>query len=102
MTIFFTQMYTMAIKIFTSHKKNVKKCLCPFNKKSFSNCQTTYQKELYFLLKKLGNFFHRVNTEIGLSPLPLFIFSFTLLRTLPPFPFNRWKEFMIVLVYSCI
>ena len=79
--IFYTDVYTMTIKIFTSHKKNLTKCLCPFNKEGFSNCQATYQKELYLLFKKLGNFFHRVNIEICLGPLPLFIFSFTLLRT---------------------
>ena len=78
--IFYTDVYTMTIKIFTSHKKNLTKCLCPFNKESLSNCQATYQKELYLLFRKLGNFFHRVNIEIGLSPLPLFIFFFTLLR----------------------
>ena len=27
------------------------------NRKTFSNCQATYQKELCFLLEKSGNFF---------------------------------------------
>ena len=38
--------------------------------KKFSNCQAAYQKELFLLFEKSGNFFHRVNIEIGLTPPP--------------------------------
>ena len=60
--------------------KKLKKCLRFFNKeiplyaglsskeKNFSNCQATYQKELYLLSEKSGNFFHKVNIEIALTP----------------------------------
>ena len=37
------------------YKKNLKKCLRLLNK-TFSNCQANYQKELYLLFKKSGNF----------------------------------------------
>ena len=33
--------------------------------KNFSNFQATCQEELYLLFEKSGNFFHRVNIEIG-------------------------------------
>ena len=47
-------------------------------KKTFSNCQATYQKEPYF---KKSNFFHRVNTEIGLPASSSFcLFSFAFLN----------------------
>ena len=60
-------------------KKGLKKCLRPF-----SNYLATYQKELYLLFEKSGNFFHRVSIEIGLTPfLPLFIFIHSLRTPLP-------------------
>ena len=40
------------------------------NRKTFSNCQATYQKELCSLFEKLGNFFYRANVQID-SPPPL-------------------------------
>ena len=68
--VFYRDIYTITtIKMFTCSyiKKSLKKCLCAFNK-SFSNYQATYQKELYLLFEKSGNFFHRVSIEIGLTP----------------------------------
>ena len=47
MTMYYTQIYMIA-----SHKKQFKKCLRSFIKKTFSNCQATYQIELYLLFKK--------------------------------------------------
>ena len=55
------------------------------NRKTFSNCQATYQKELCLLFKKSRNFFHRANVKkIGLNPLTLFISIRRFFRT--PFP----------------
>ena len=54
--VFYTDIYIYTIK-----------CQHPFNKENFSNCQATYQKELYLLFEKLGNFLHRVNIELYLS-----------------------------------
>ena len=68
--VFYRDIYTITtIKMFTCSyiKKSLKKCLRAFNK-SFSNYQATYQKELYLLFEKSGNFFHRVSIEIGLTP----------------------------------
>ena len=57
--MFFTQIY-----IYDNNNKNIymliykksfKKCLRLFHK-TFSNCQATYQKELYLLFEKSGNF----------------------------------------------
>ena len=53
------------------------------NKKAFSNCQTTYQKELCLLFENSGNFFHRPNVKTSLNPLPLFIFVCFLRIPLP-------------------
>ena len=44
------------------------------NSKTFSNCLAAYQKELCLPFEKSGNFFHRANVQIGMTPLPLFIF----------------------------
>ena len=42
------------------------------NRKIFSNCQATYQKELCLLFEKSGNFFHRGNVQIDLTtPTPV-------------------------------
>ena len=38
-------------------------------RKTSSNCQATNQNELCFLFKKPGYFFHRVNVQIGLTPI---------------------------------
>ena len=58
------------------------------NRKNFSNYQANYQKELYLLFEKSGNFFHRVNKEIGLNPSPPVHFRSLFKDTLflpPPF-----------------
>ena len=62
--------------MFTSHKKSLRECLHPFNKENFTNCQATYQKELYLLFQTLG-ILYGVHTEIALTlpPSPLFVFS---------------------------
>ena len=45
------------------------------NSKTLSNCQTTYQKELYLPLEKSGNFFLQSERTDRLEhPLPLFVF----------------------------
>ena len=53
------------------------------NRKTFSNSQVTYQKEL-LLFEKSGYFFHRVNIEIGLTPPPPGCFVFCFLRIFHP------------------
>ena len=58
-TLFFTQIYLYDNNNKNTHmliyKKSFKKCLCLFHK-TFSNCQATYQKKLYLLFEKSGNF----------------------------------------------
>ena len=65
-------------------KKLIKKCPCLFNKKAqnrktFSNFQATYQKELYLLFEKSGIFLsqkeHRDRLDTPLGPC-LFPFAF--------------------------
>ena len=58
--------YNITIEIFTSHKKNLRECLHPFNKENFTNCQATYQKELYLLFQTLG-ILYGVHIEIALT-----------------------------------
>ena len=82
-------------------KKKKKKCLHLFNekqlymleyaqnRKAFSHCHATYQKELSLLFEKSGNFFHRVNVETGLTPPPLFVFVRYLRNPLLPFHDER-------------
>ena len=79
--------------LFFSNQKK-KKCLRPFNKKTplydglgskqkiFSNCQATYQKELY-LLFETDSFFQRANVPIGLTTPPPVCFS-SLFKNPPP------------------
>ena len=43
------------------------------NRKTFSNSQATYQKELCLLCEKSGNFF-QINVQVELIPLSLFVF----------------------------
>ena len=57
-------------------KKVLKNYYAFLIKKSFTKSQATYQKKFYSLFQKSANFFHRVNIEIGLTPLPMFIFIF--------------------------
>ena len=78
----------ITLTIFLSHQKSLKKCLRLFNKEKFYQLPSaTYQKELYFLVKKSGIFFHRVNIEIGLTPLPLPFFVFLcFFKNAPPAP----------------
>ena len=71
---FHTGKYMRTIKIFTNHKKSLKNVYALLIKKTSSNCQVTYQKELYLLFEKSGNFFYRVNIETGLNPPLLFDF----------------------------
>ena len=67
----------------------LKKSLPLFNK-TFSNYQASYQKKLYLLFEKSGNFFHSVSIEIGLAPpLPLFVFICSLSTLLHNKPFIR-------------
>ena len=73
MTISFKQIYiydnSKNIYILI-YKKSLKKCLRLFNK-TFSNCQATYQKELYLLFEKSGNFLkseHRDRFESSPPP----------------------------------
>ena len=62
----------ITIKIFVSHKRSLKNVYTLLIKKPFSNCQATYQKELYLMFKKSGNFFsqneHRGRFEPPQSP----------------------------------
>ena len=46
------------------------------NRKTFSNCQATYQKELSLLFEKSGNFFsqNERTDRFYLPPLPMFFF----------------------------
>ena len=44
------------------------------NRKTFSNCQATYQKELCLLFEKSGNFFSQSKHTDSLDPLTLFVF----------------------------
>ena len=72
MAIFFTHIYiydnnNKNIYMFIYIKKSLKKCLRLFNK-TFSNYQTTYQKELYLLFEKSGNSFHRDRLEPSTPP----------------------------------
>ena len=85
--MFFTQIYVYDKSnkniYMLIYKKSLNKCLRLFHK-TFSNCQATYQKELYLLFEKSGNF-HRVSIEIGLTPsLPLSVFTRSLRTPLPP------------------
>ena len=76
---------------------NEKKCLCLFNKKTplyagltqnrkknFNNRQVTYQKELFLLFEKLGNFFHRANVQIVFTLPPPVRFCSLFKDPLPP------------------
>ena len=56
--MFFTQIYIYDNNkniYMLIYKKSLKKCLRLFHK-TFSNCQATYQKELYLLFEKSDNF----------------------------------------------
>ena len=52
-------------------KKKFDKMAIPLIGKTFSICQATYQKGLYFLFQKSVNVSHRVNIEISLTHSPL-------------------------------
>ena len=87
MTVFFTQIYIYDNNkniFILIYRKSFKKCLRLFNK-TFSNCQATYKKELYFLFEKSGNFTQSEHRDRLTPPLTLFVFI-PFLRTplLPP------------------
>ena len=91
--IFYTDVYTMAIKIFTSHKKMLKNVYALLIKKALATAKQLIRKNSIFCLENWTIFFLRVNIEIGLSPLPLLIFSFTFLRTqLRPPPHSTYGK----------
>ena len=72
--VFYTDIYTITtIKIFTCSyiKKSLKKCLRRFNK-TFNYYQAAYQKELYLLFEKSGNFFSQSEHRDRLNPSPPF------------------------------
>ena len=113
MAVFFTQIYiydnnkNIYILIY---KKSLKKCLRLFNK-TFSNCQATYQKELYLLFEKSGNFSQSEHRDSFDSSPPPVCFHLLFKDPLPPSTTNpllkrvcwkRWKKLMIILVHSCI
>ena len=68
MTIFFPQIYIyiyiymryIYVYILHIYIYDNNKNIHMFMKKTFSNCQATYEKELYLQFKKSDNFFHRV------------------------------------------
>ena len=64
------------------YKKSLKKCLRLFHK-TFSNCQATYQKELYLLFEKSGNFSQSEHRDRFDCTLSLFVFICSL-RTPSP------------------
>ena len=64
------------------YKKSLKKFLCLFHK-TFSNCQASYQKKLYLLFEKSGNFSQSEHRDRFDSSPPLFVFIRSL-RTPPP------------------
>ena len=83
----------MAIKIFTSHKKMLKNVYALLIKKALATAKQLIRKNSIFCLENWTIFFLRVNIEIGLSPLPLLIFSFTFLRTqLRPPPHSTYGK----------
>ena len=112
MTIFFTQIYIYDNNnkniFMLIYKKSLQKCLRFFNK-TFSNCQATCQKELYLLFEKSDNFSRSEHRDrFDSSPPPVCFHS---LFKDPPPPsttnpllkrvcWKRWKELMIMLVYS--
>ena len=50
-------------------KKSLKNAYTFLTKKTFTNCQATYQKELYLLFEKSGNFFSQSGHRDRLDPL---------------------------------
>ena len=73
MLMFLTQIYVITIKIFS-------------NLKTFSNCQASYQKELYLLFEKSGNFFERRKRFDHTPPPSIHFYSFFKERNPSPFP----------------
>ena len=106
--MFFTQIYIYDNNnkniYMLIYKKSLKKCLRLFHK-TFSNCQATYQKELYLLFEKSGNFSQSEHRDrFDSSPPPV---CFHLLFKDPPpssttnsllkrVSWKRWKELMIM------
>ena len=68
------------------------------NRKTFSNCQATYQKELCMLFGKSGNFFHRANVQIGLTPAPPVYFCLLFKESPPPCALNVLFEWPLIIM----
>ena len=73
------------------------------NRKTFSNSQASFQKELYLLFEKSGNFFHRLNIEIDLTLSP-FVFVHFLRIPPPPSTINilfEWSLYLkqLIIIY---
>ena len=86
--MFFTQIYGYDNNkniYMLIYKKSLSKCLRLFHK-TFSNCQATYQKELYLLFEKSGNFSQSERRFDSSSPPVCFHSLFK--DPLPPFTAN--------------
>ena len=115
----YIHIYTITIKIFTSHKKSLKKCLRPFNKENFQQLPSNLSERILFAFWKTRQFFNRVNIEMtqhefDQTLLSLLVFVRFFINATAPSTMSpslkksakyigvRWKEFMIMPVHSCL